>query len=298
MKARLLFVGMILSTSTFFAQDLSSYQLIAHYPFSSDGNDATTNYGAATTDNVSYAMGGVYSNGTYGAGGSFLKTPNISGLNASDFAISLSFNPDEVPDSPVLMVGNSWRWLHCKTEYNFSTSSNTLSVTVSKTNGFGQAILTTQTIQPSTWYDMTILYNAAGMTLSVYVNGQMVGQGTLDAAIAHNSDFDFVNQDGGLGETFKGHWKDLKVYNKSATASIETLSAEEIQVFPNPVTDELHIKTSVGSSQEYTLVDGQGRTVLFGELSGPNSTISVGHLVEGMYFLRLGDQTVNVKISR
>lgn len=298
MKTRLLIAALFFACSLS-AQDFSAYQLIAHYPFSSNGNDITTNYGDATMENVNYAQSGAYSNGMYGTGASLIKTPNISGLNTNDFAINLKFNPDEVPGSPILMVGNSWRWLHCFTEYNFTTSSNNLSVTVSKTNGFDQNIQTTQAIQPNTWYEMTVMYSAQNNTLTIYVDNQQVGQETLDASIAHNNDFDFVNQDGGLGQTFKGHLRDLKIYNKSASASIdENLTNITLNSYPNPAADQLTFHSILPSDTPYFIYSLEGQLMESGKTTSPTTTVDLNDFKNGIYFLTLekGDRLITEKV--
>lgn len=298
MKTRLLIIALFFAYSSS-AQDFSTYQLIAHYPFASNGNDITTNYGDATLENVNYAQGGVYSNGTYGTGASLIKTPGVSGLNTNDFAINLKFNSDEVPGSPILMVGNSWRWLHCFTEYNFTTSSNNLSVTVSKTNGFGQNIQTTQAIQPNTWHEMTVIYSAQNNTLTVYIDNQQVGQGTLDASIAHNNDFDFVNQDGGLGQTFKGHWRDLKIYNKSASASLdENFIGIMLNSYPNPASDQLTFRSTLPSDTPYIIYSLDGQLMESGKTTSPATTVDLNDFENGIYFLMLekGDRLITEKV--
>ncbi len=63
-----------------------------------------------------------------------------------------------------------------------------------------------------------------------------------------------------------------------------------IQLYPNPATDQIHVKTdfvSLGSA--YAIYDNLGKVVLSGIITTETSTIALNSLPAGVYFFRMGD---------
>jgi Secretion system C-terminal sorting domain len=85
------------------------------------------------------------------------------------------------------------------------------------------------------------------------------------------------------------------VYPTSSVNVIPTAS-DEIKVFPNPATDALQILGGqVGTIHLYDLM---GRERMNANDDGTGATLDVSHLESGTYFLRLGNQSTKVEISR
>lgn len=63
----------------------------------------------------------------------------------------------------------------------------------------------------------------------------------------------------------------------------------EVNVYPNPMSDVLNIKTSVHDDVSYSLYDSRGRLVLEDKLSSDLTPIEVSHLTPGNYSLRLNN---------
>lgn len=61
----------------------------------------------------------------------------------------------------------------------------------------------------------------------------------------------------------------------------------EFNVFPNPMSTILNIKTEFHDDVLYTLYDSRGRIVLEDKLSSELTTIAVDHLTPGNYSIRL-----------
>jgi hypothetical protein len=62
-----------------------------------------------------------------------------------------------------------------------------------------------------------------------------------------------------------------------------------ISIFPNPTTNEIHIKTNnILSGSDYTVFDGAGKAVLSGILHADDTVIELGHLPNGVYSLNVG----------
>ena len=60
------------------------------------------------------------------------------------------------------------------------------------------------------------------------------------------------------------------------------------EVFPNPVADVLHLRSSVPQKAEWSLMDGLGKVVKIGVLCGLEADVEVGNLPTGIYILRIG----------
>jgi hypothetical protein len=80
------------------------------------------------------------------------------------------------------------------------------------------------------------------------------------------------------------------------TTSISDHSQSQVNLFPNPVNDELKITNYEGG--EVIILDVMGRCVAAVETgrapslqSTPETTINVSHLPPGMYFIKIGNKT-------
>ena len=236
-KVLLLILTFLISASFTFAQSLSAHQLIANYPFINDANDATSNHSAATISNTTYAQGGIYSNGIYVGNnptGSLIKTPQISDFEIANFIIKLDFKAEAV-GHPILVCGDSWRWLSAYT----NASDSTLELRVSKIDGFDKLIYTSFKVLPAVWYSLGIAFDSTAKTLSVYIDNNQIAMETLNTTIQHQDDFDFGNENSGAGTTFKGYWRNLQLYKTSTTNFVQLVKAPlKAKVFPNPIENQ------------------------------------------------------------
>ncbi len=81
----------------------------------------------------------------------------------------------------------------------------------------------------------------------------------------------------------------LKTMPMLSTPQLKTL---EVSIYPNPVTNELHVRTTPGSN--YSLVDSQGKVIKQGTLSNWLNFINVQDIIKGSCLLRVEkDGTVN-----
>ena len=99
------------------------------------------------------------------------------------------------------------------------------------------------------------------------------------------------------GNIWNGYtWKSVTVVSADTTVEIKEVTlANTLSVYPNPVTEQLRIecKDAVnGFSTEYTIYNIMGQIVMQGELQREVSTLNVESLENGMYFLRIAEQTV------
>lgn len=99
--------------------------------------------------------------------------------------------------------------------------------------------------------------------------------------------------------TTDGHyltWSfEYKVYPSSSVNEPQTTN-DEIKIFPNPATDELQILG--GQAGTIHLFDLMGRERMTAEDDGTGAMLDVSRLESGIYFLREGNQSTKVEISR
>jgi len=81
-------------------------------------------------------------------------------------------------------------------------------------------------------------------------------------------------------------------YNK--TVSIKVSGQSHIRFFPNPVKNTLYISGVSGQDVTYNIVDANGKRVL----TTRNTTIAVGSLAKGIYFIQMVDGSVVSNIGK
>ncbi len=69
----------------------------------------------------------------------------------------------------------------------------------------------------------------------------------------------------------------------------------EANIFPNPTSELLNIKTADFKGVTYSLYDGMGKLVLENKLSSQQTSIQVSHLATGSYSLVLADKNHKLK---
>ena len=76
------------------------------------------------------------------------------------------------------------------------------------------------------------------------------------------------------------------------------LSQESFQVFPNPAKDQLNVLSPSEISENYFLLDSQGRKVLAGKLTGISTIIDISKLAAGNYLVQIGEEQMPVRIVK
>jgi hypothetical protein len=69
-------------------------------------------------------------------------------------------------------------------------------------------------------------------------------------------------------------------------------------ISPNPAKDQLNVLSPSGISENYFLLDGQGRKVLAGKLIGTTTTIDISKLAAGNYLMQVGEEQMPVRIVK
>jgi hypothetical protein len=80
-----------------------------------------------------------------------------------------------------------------------------------------------------------------------------------------------------------------------AVAGVNELDVEGtlFKVYPNPVNGQLTIEAGKTSNERYVVYDQMGKKVLAGKLGFPVTTIDVASLIQGVYFIQIGENTSN-----
>ena len=179
--------------------------LIASYSLNGTAVDATGNNGPMELINTPYEDGGIYSNGNYIGGdpdSSFASTPSIAALDFAAFSISVDFKIAEYPPfrRPVIIGSPNWRW-----GGGSLNPSGTLNILHNDTEGPEG----TQIVSLDTWHTLVFTYD--GVTGSLYLDNEFVV--SKDYNIVHGDHRFICATNGGNGTTFKGHLRNLNVYN-------------------------------------------------------------------------------------
>lgn len=182
---------------------------IAHYPFSSNFEDATGQNAAANQENVVFQDQSIYMDGNYlwdDDSGSVLWIPEIKQWNLADFRLTLEFKLASIPTNqqPILVLGNQKRWALIDI-----TSSGQMNLAFHDTP---RAVnLSTDKFSTGTWYQMEVKYSAVERTFQLWIDQTLIYTET-DLDINHQNDRSLAAHHAGNGVMFHGNWRQLKVY--------------------------------------------------------------------------------------
>lgn len=190
----------------------ASAQLVpqAIYPLLTDLLDTTNTYGPVSlTGNPTPPnppANGVCVNGIYrlSPNGQDVRTPLMPSLNMTDFQFSVEFSITAFPASfgaPVLMGGNSYRWLGIYVQPNG---------TIGLKHNNSNLAWSTTTVGTGTWYSSTVKYENG--TVELYVNGVMVLQQAI-GVLNTSTNLNFTTNDFSNGRSHYGCIRNLVVAN-------------------------------------------------------------------------------------
>lgn len=260
--------------------------LLAHYPLVTDGIDLSGNNEEMTLENTVFQDGGIYSNGIYigsDTTGSLIQTPNIIDFNFDDFTVSLEFKIDSFPTGrmPIIIAGPSWRWLGAYLEDDHIAFM---------ANDFEEYIVTDKVPQLNLWNTIQLSYSKQYKQVVMYFNGILVTE--LEIPILfHSNDGMFLNNHAGTGNTYKGIWRRLEIFNTAKILDIDTnneLSNIEVIVSYD------YLRIIVPASERdvsMQLIDVSGNKLRYFELLPGVNSLSVSDLSSGIYMLVFNNST-------
>ncbi len=282
------------------AQSLDDH-LWAYYKFDGDANDYSSNehHGVSYGEVSSVADNFGNSNGAYGFDGIDDYIDLGTWTNGGAMSISFWARWDAFNNySRIVDLGNG-------------SSSNNIIVSNYQTGGrFFFQIYSTSTVGITTpssvvdlgvWNYYTVTVDESGYMKS-YMNGSIVAEGTgvlprtVERAKQYVGKSNFT-QDG----FFNGAIDELRIYNKVLTEDEisglysylptnipnEIIPLSGIELYPNPITDNLYIDIKQDGDYIVSIFDISGKIVLQQKCNGLKSTISLSNYESGLYIVRL-----------
>jgi len=268
---KLYFLTIALAISSLF--NLNAQTLLAEFPLQSDGVDITGNNNDMTIQKAPFQNGGVYSNGIYYGNdttGSHIQTPQINNFNFDDLAVRVDFLMEEYPEfeKPIIMVGTSWRWLSAWMEEN--------KIGLRVNNGMIKDV-SDVVVSLNEWHSVTVSYNKVEEKAWLHLDGSLIL--TLDVAeLNHGENAIVVNSDGGIGNTYKGYWRNLEIHNSAIISGIGDKTIDNISV------------TARGSSLDVMVPDGEGNIQL--------QVVDISGRQLGNYQLNEGSNSLNIESAK
>lgn len=274
-------IAVLLCASGVQAQNLDHFDLMAHYSLVNTTEDALDAWDTIELVNAPLSdTNGVYSYGGYiyddgNEDSSLVITPRIDAINAPQFAIQVELKMDQLEDKgrPIIIVGEDWRYL------GFATGSDSSFQLILNGNY--------QSAEPyyakaGVWQILTMMHSRGDSLTSFFVDGNLIyrRKGYLDHPA---SDTKIMNTHFGIGQAFKGYWRNLKVFTSDSTTSptVEISKLKEMTFFPNPsrgsVTVELEDLTGIYNT--LVIYDEIGRVVR--TINDISSTVEVNGLPQG-----------------
>ena len=184
--------------------------LLCSYSLDQTAADQTGNFPDVLIINAPFEDGGIYLNGNYigsDPDSSLVQTPDLTTLDFNSFSVSVDFKVGELPVGlrPILIGGSGWRWIGASL-----TNDGELILNYNSIYRPHSAPLVTV----DTWYTIAMIYD--GTTGYLYLDGVQVDK--VDYTLQHGGDRNFLTHHGGNGIAFKGHIRNLEVYNGVADA--------------------------------------------------------------------------------
>ena len=237
------------------------YELIAHYPLGVSPDDTTGNNGPIVLTRAPFQNGGLFLNGI-GSGGpadqySDAETPSIPSMNLGAVAFSTEFNSDSLHGLPLIVAGRSFRWM--------AVFLRTDSLMNLRLNDLTQNEISTVRWNPGVWHELGVLVEDD--TVSLYLDGQLGAK--TEASLNTGDDRTVAYSHGGLGVTFYGTVRNLKIYTKDPVGTANEAGFELPQdrlitdIYPNPLTNSsrLWVHSRFDGPADISVHDILGRTV-------------------------------------
>lgn len=79
-----------------------------------------------------------------------------------------------------------------------------------------------------------------------------------------------------------------------STLGVSEVTQDKVQVYPNPITDKVHVQLSTEQAVLVSLFNLKGNQLMSQEAKGPVVDLSTAHLAKGVYMLRIQDHNANL----
>lgn len=241
--------------------------LLAYYPLSTNGLDATGLNSYMTLTNAPFRNGGVYCNGN--ATSYSVITPTINNFSFSNMSISFDFYVNEFKEQPVISCGSTYRWL------GFFLNSNH-TVKMMYNNGYYEA--SSLRYDTARWYRGNITYD--GTTAKIYLNNALAASFPVILQYIA-TDTRISTRYYASSTTFKGYIKNLRIANY-VNYGITEASEKKISFYPNPADDFLLIN-GADNGAVIKIYDLSGKLV--SSKQNNSEPIDIKNLQAGVYII-------------
>lgn len=248
-----LFVAFLLLPLFSSAQDLSNFDTVAHYSLINTSVDLLGMQDTIELVNAPYAgVDGVYSNGNYIGGdpdSCYVHTPAMTALYEESFAVQVEFKLESLNSGsrfPIIICGEGWRYLG----FELGSDNDWLIV-------FNNLSYQVPDLIPEAgkWYTLTLIHNSTAGKTFYYLDGMKIAE--RDGPLVRPSDDGNIsNTNGGSGKTYKGYWRNMKVFESGQPFSAVSEAAFDtsLNLYPNPTTWGLQMETSAQDATEGHLI--------------------------------------------
>jgi hypothetical protein len=311
----LIILGLI--SCNFINADISLPFLVAYYPFDNDANDFSGNGNNGTAKNVTFRSGGTGTIGVFGKTSSVTVPDNktFDFSSSTGVTIAVRVKQESRTNGYILMkMGPGGR---TDDEYSLSlTDDGHVTGEFVRNSTNYKDVISKSTLNADTWYDIVLIWKNSG-EISLYIDGDLDTMATSSVTSIQDTDFSLVIGDPDTNEipSIVGSMEDISLYNRAWTSSeiaefsiydkptpvVPNSMEEDIVVYPNPVTGEVNILTSVNFRySQYIITDMEGKILLSGFLISENEGLDLSSFKAGLYNIQFinGTKTINKKILK
>jgi fibronectin type 3 domain-containing protein len=250
------------------APTIVSSGLVAYYPFNGNANDGSGNELNGNINGVTPTVSRTYSpNSAYefNGSGNNIAVENMT-VDQTQISISLWFMSNNFSNVVRILEHN---WDGVNGVFTAALNTSGMLVTQIRTQNNTYPDVTTGPLQSGVWYHMNLSYD--GINLSLYLNGNLVGQTLVNSPLANATSTLFI---GSLNPySFNGKIDDVRIYHRALTTSeIDSLYREGGYNAPPAIPHNLSAIPSNGQVQlrwnSITDTDLRAYKISYGTTSG------------------------------
>lgn len=282
---KILFLVYLLWQATAIAQDTTDYELLAHFPFQTDGVDATGNNNDAHLVNATFQNGSVYSNGTYydgsaGNTGTYISMNGISNFNPDDFIITFEAKLSDNSYNYIFVCGIGYRWLSF-----FANNSNELEMKyLTGVNNDWVSYNTNFTLATDQWYQFGAKYSDTDRNLHIFVDNNLISTINIPDGISHHNRRNFSNSHGGLSSAYHGYWRNVKYYKPQSSIVPVELMNDYINIRQSEG-GFLNINLQKEAKTNISVFDITGKVIVRQKLNYGSNVVNLSGVSNGIYII-------------
>ncbi len=317
MKRILLLVFLGLLSFNFIQADIYLPSLVLNFPFDNDANDFSGNGNNGTADKVDFRSGGTGTIGVFGKTSSVSVPDNSTFDFSSVTGVSIAVRVKQESRTNGYIVVKMGPGGRNDDEYSLALTDDG-----HVTGGFVQnssnfnGVTSKSILNIDTWYDIILIWKKSG-EIFLYIDGDLDTTTTSSVTSIQNTSFPLIigDPDTISSNSIVGSMEDIYIYNRALTSgeiaefsiyhkptglnpnSIE----DDCILYPNPVSDEVNISSSVDfRNSEYRITDMGGKILMSGFLNTENHRLNLSSFKPGFYNILIdnGTRTIIKKILK